>query len=93
MHTHETIAHVGVDGSKRHLDVASSEGSSVKRFDNWPHGREQLLPRLPPPDRCQIVLESTGVYLVELVDFLIEHDYAVAVVLPSRVRDFARGMG
>ena len=37
--------------------------------------------------------ESTGSYHVELVDFLIERNYAVAVVLPSRVRDFARGMG
>ena len=66
---------------------------NVKRFDNLPHGLEQLLAQLPPPDRCQIVLESTGIYHADLVDFLVEHDYAVAVVLPSRVRDFARGMG
>ena len=39
------------------------------------------------------MLESTGAYHVELVDFLVERNYAVAVVLPSRVRDFARGMG
>ena len=54
-HTLETISHVGVDVSKRHLDVASSGGSSVKRFDNLPHGLEQLL-RGPP----QVVTDLVG---------------------------------
>ena len=93
MHTHDAFCHVGIDVAKPHLDVASSESSSVKRFDNEPRGFEKLLAQLPPPDRCRIVLESTGAYHVELVDFLVERDYAVAVVLPSRVRDFARGLG
>jgi len=90
---HTATSHVGIDVSKIHLDVASSETSTVKRFDNEPRGFEKLLTQLPPPDQCQIVLESTGVYHVELVDLLVERDYAVAVVLPSRVRNFARGMG
>jgi transposase len=93
MHTHDAICHVGIDVAKVHLDVASSQISAVKRFDNEPCGFEKLLAQLPAPDRCQIVLESTGAYHVELVDFLVERDYAVAVILPSRVRDFARGMG
>lgn len=93
MHTHDAICHVGIDVAKPHLDVASSQASTVKRFDNEPGGLEQLLVQLPPPDQCQIVLESTGAYHLELVDCLVEHGYAVAVVLPSRVRDFARGMG
>jgi len=93
MHTHEAFCHVGIDVAKPHLDVSSSQTSAVKRFDNEPRGWEQLLAQLPPPDQCQIVLESTGAYHVELVDCLVERDYSVAVVLPSRVRDFARGMG
>lgn len=93
MHTHDAFCHVGIDVAKPHLDVAFSESSSVKRFDNEPCGFQKLLAQLPPPERCQIVLESTGAYHVELVDFLVERDYAVAIVLPSRVRDFARGMG
>lgn len=93
MHTHDAICHVGIDVAKPHLDVASSQTSPVKRFDNEPGGFETLQAQLPPADQCQIVLESTGAYHVELVDFLVERGYAVAVVLPSRVRDFARGMG
>lgn len=93
MHTHDAICHVGIDVAKPHLDVSSSQASAVKRFDNEPRGFEKILAWLPPADQCQIVLESTGAYHVELVDFLVERGYAVAVVLPSRVRDFARGMG
>lgn len=93
MHTHDAFCHVGIDVAKPQLDVAFSGSSSVKRFDNQPRGFETLRAQLPSPDRCQIVLESTGAYHVELVEFLVEHQYAVAVVLPSRVRDFARGLG
>ena len=93
MHAHDAFCHVGMDVAKPHLDVASSETSSVQRFDNEPRGFEKLLAQLPPPDRCQIVLESTGAYHAAAVEFLVERGYAVAVVLPSRVRDFARGMG
>lgn len=93
MHAHDTFCHVGMDVAKPHLDIAFSESSAVKRFDNEPRGFEKLLAQLPPPDQCQIVLESTGAYHAAVVEFLVERGYAVAVVLPSRVRDFARGMG
>jgi transposase len=93
MQTNDTHVHLGIDVSKANLDVASSESSRLLRVANDPGGFQKLLEQLPPPDRCQIVLESTGAYHVELVDFLVERDYAVAVVLPSRVRNFARGLG
>lgn len=85
--------HVGIDVAKPHLDVASSDSKAVLRFDNDRSGFEKLLPQLPPPEHCQIVLESTGVYHAALVEFLLDRNFQVAVVLPSRVRDFARGMG
>jgi transposase len=93
MQPHDAFCHIGMDVAKPHLDVASSQSSSVKRFDNEPRGFEKLLAQLPPPDHCQIVLESTGAYHVAVVEFLVERGYAVAVALPSRVRHFARGMG
>jgi transposase len=93
MSTHHAFCHVGIDVAKAHLDVASSQASAVVRVDNEPDGFEHLLMKLPPPEQCQIVLESTGVYHAELVQCLVERDYHVAIVLPSRVRDFARGMG
>lgn len=93
MHTHEAFCHVGIDVAKPHLDVAFSGSSAVKRFDNEPRGFEKLFAQLPPPDQCQIVLESTGAYHAAVVEFLVERGFAVAVVLPSRVRDFARGLG
>lgn len=85
--------HVGIDVAKPHLDVASSHSNTVTRFDNNQHGFEKLVKQLPPKDHCQIVLESTGVYHTELVDFLLDQEFNVAIVLPSRVRNFAKGMG
>jgi transposase len=88
-----TFHHVGIDVAKPHLDVASSHSNSVTRFDNNQRGFEKLVQQLPSHDQCQIVLESTGVYHADLVDFLLEKQFKVAVVLPSRVRDFAKGIG
>jgi len=88
-----TFHHVGIDVAKPHLDVASSHSNAVTRFDNNQHGFDKLVKQLPSKDQCQIVLESTGVYHAGLVDFLLEKQFHVAVVLPSRVRDFAKGMG
>ena len=51
MHTHEAFCHVGIDIAKVHLDVASSEASAVKRFDNEPRGFDSLAAQLPPPDQ------------------------------------------
>jgi len=85
--------HVGIDVAKPHLDVASSHSNAVSRFNNDLTGFEKLLKQLPTPEKCQIVLEATGIYHVPLVDFLLNHNFHVAVILPSRVRDFARGMG
>lgn len=93
MHTHDAFFHLGIDVAKPHLDVAAAHDATVTRFPNSPAGFQKLRAHLPPPQQCQIVLESTGVYHVPLVDFLVDQHYAVAVILPSRVRDFARGMG
>jgi transposase len=88
-----TYIHFGIDVSKRTLDIASSQNSAVRHCDNDPEGYQKLLQDLPAPQNCQIVLESTGIYHVGVVQFLIERDYQVAVVPPDRVRHFAHSQG
>lgn len=89
------LGHVGIDVSKQHLDVASSHSPSISRFTNNDDGFRQLLAALsalPTPGQVQVVIESTGVYHFDVLVFLVEHGYAVAVVSPARVRAFAHAM-
>ena len=86
------FTHVGVDVSKRNLDVATSQSKSLLRVTNDQTGFHKLLKTLPPPDQAQIVVESTGIYHFDLFVFLAERGYRVAVVSPARVRAFAQAM-
>jgi transposase len=86
------LIHVGIDVSKRQLDVAASQSKSIKQFPNTADGFQLLLRSLPPATQTQIVIESTGVYHFDLLVYLAENDYRVAVVPPGRVRAFAKAM-
>lgn len=86
------LFHVGIDVCKQHLDVASSQSRSITRFTNSEEGFRLLLLSLPPAANSQVVMESTGIYHLDLLMFLVEHNYPVAVVSPARVRAFAHAM-
>lgn len=86
------LVHIGVDVSKEQLDVASSQSAAIVRVSNDIAGFQKLLAELPAADRTQIVVESTGIYHFEMLLFLLERDYRVAVVSPTRVRAFAHAM-
>lgn len=86
------LIHVGIDVSKQQLDVASSQLRSINRFANTPDGFTLLLKSLPPATHTQVVMESTGVYHFDLLVYLAENNYPVAVVPPGRVRAFAKAL-
>lgn len=92
MKTGELFSSVlGVDVSKAKLDVAF-EGETVT-IDNT---REAILKELVAridSKSTMVVMEATGGYEDQLVTLLHEHDIALAVVNPRRVRDFAKGIG
>jgi transposase len=92
-HAIDPRIHIGIDVSKARLDVAMSDSSSLLAVDNDHKGFQKLLKRLPPPDRCQVVMEATGTYHFDAFLCLNEHGYYVAVVPPIRVRAFATGAG
>lgn len=81
---------IGIDVSKGRLDVAGSNGerlsvsaADLQKLVSWVGKRR--------PDL--IVLEATGGYEREAVAALLAKGWAVAVVNPRQVRDFARATG
>jgi len=84
---------VGIDVSKRHLDVAVAGSQEVVRWPNEAAGIAGLVEALGGQAPGLIVLEATGGYEMAAVRSLQEAGLAVAVVNPRQARDFARASG
>ena len=84
---------VGIDVSKATLDAFLASDKTELSCPNDQCGFEKILARLPKPQTCLIVVESTGVYHQALVAALLDKNHDVAVVNPGRVREFAKGTG
>ena len=82
---------VGVDVSKAKLDVAL-EGETMTFKNTRTAILESLIGRIDS-ETTIVVMEATGGYEGLLVKLLHEHNVALAVVNPRRVRDFAKGIG
>ena len=80
-----SLIHIGIDVSKSHLDVANSASSKLVRLTNDQAGFKKLRQMFPDPQQVQIVVESTGIYHLEMALDLAENQYQVAVVMPGRV--------
>jgi len=84
---------VGVDVSKGKLDVAVLGEKQVHQVDNTEAGIAELVEQMQELGPELIVVEATGGYQRAVVDSLFRSGLAVAVVNPSRVRQFARAYG
>src|SRR5215213_8252704 len=87
-----TSSYVGIDVSKDKLDVAEL-GGGVWQVDNSPDGIAQLVKEMVELQPELIVVEATGGYKRAAVDALFHAGLCVAVVNPTRVRQFARAGG
>lgn len=85
--------YVGVDVSKQQLDVAVSPNGSRGRFPNDDVGFDQLATWLGDPAGVLVVFEATGGYQTAAVAALAQAGFAVVVVNPRWVRDYARSQG
>jgi len=93
---HSTNVFVGIDVSKRTLDIAAC-------VDNQPTGSwsvsndqdsiNQLVKQLAKLHPAAVVLEATGSLESALVAALAAASLSVAVVNPRQVRDFAKAVG
>jgi transposase len=90
---------IGIDVSKARLDVAarlSRQELWLEGFDNQTEGIEQLAQRLRSLGKASsilIVIESTGSYHRAAAYRLSSLGFAVSVVNPRQMRDFARSIG
>lgn len=85
-------AWIGVDVSKKYLDVAAISGAPA-RLGNDADGRRALVLRLKSQDVRGVVVEATGGLERPVMAALIEANIPVSLVNPARVRRFAEGTG
>lgn len=89
----QSTSYVGVDVSKRHLDVAFSGVAKIWRTTNDQTGIATLTGRMRQLARPQLVCEATGGYTRELAATLASAAIPLSRVNPRHVRDFARATG
>lgn len=83
---------VGIDVSKRQLDVHIRPSGDQWSVTNDEVGHDELVRRLEQFKPELIVLEATGGYQSQAVAALALKQLPVAVVNPRQVRDFAKAM-
>ena len=91
--TTSTGKFAGIDVSKDKLDVAVLGEKQAWQVDNTEVGILELVEQMEELEPELIVVEATGGYQRAVVDGLFRSGLAVAVVNPSRVRQFARACG
>ena len=84
---------VGIDIAKANGEVFVAPQRTRLSFDNNSEGIASLIPQLPAPGTCLVVVEATGGYERLLVAELVDAGHCVAVANPRQVRDYARGIG
>ncbi|GMT48971.1 MAG: IS110 family transposase [bacterium] len=84
---------VGIDVSKKQLDVAVRPSGKTFESSNNTNGIRCLAKKMERLNPTLIVLEATGSYHKALVLELSSHDLPVVVMNPRQVRDFAKSVG
>jgi len=84
---------VGIDISMRSLEVAFHGMNKIYSFFNNAEDISRLIVFLLEKRTTLVVVEATGGYEKALVQALNSSSIPVSVVLPKRIRDFARAQG
>lgn len=85
--------YVGIDVSKAQLDVAIWENDETWEYSHDAEGMEELVKHLKSHKPRLIVLEASGGLEQAVVAEMYLEELPVAVVNPTRVRNFARSTG
>lgn len=84
---------VGIDVSKKFLDVYAEADQGATRIENNPEGLPWLIERMQEVQPGLIAMEATGGYERRAAQALFEAGFPVAIVNPTRVRRFAQALG
>lgn len=85
--------HVGIDVAKDSMEVMVHENQEKWNFTNNEDGIAKLITKMKKLGPSLIVLEATGGYEATIAAELHSIGFAVAVVNPRHIRDFARSVG
>lgn len=85
--------YVGIDVAKEKLDIAVQGETKASQAKNDEEGIAKLVEKMKMQKPELIVVEATGGYQREVVMAIYEAGLPVAVVNPSRVRQYARAKG
>jgi transposase len=84
---------VGIDVSKKFLDVYVEGDQESTRVANNPEGIAQLVEQMKMVEPKLIAMEATGGYERRAAKAFSEAGFPVAIVNPTRVRRFAQAIG
>ena len=84
---------IGIDISKSSFDVFVLEENKASEMVNDAEGIKQCIKLCHEIQPELIVMDATGGYEMLLASHLQAEGFAVAIVTPRRIRDFARAMG
>ena len=84
---------IGIDVAKQYFDLHCLKTRQDRRMENSADGIRQCVAFCNETSVELIVMEATGGYELALASTLQAEGFAVAVVNPRRVRDFARAAG
>jgi transposase len=84
---------IGIDVSKRQLDVHLHPSGITQRFANDPAGRVALLAWMAPHRPMRVVFEASGAYHRDLEEALAKAALVAVKVNPWHARRFAEALG
>jgi transposase len=87
------MSNVGIDVSKKYLDIAIRPTAERFRVENDEAGLAELVKRLSKVSCQRIVVEPSGGYELELVHTLARMKLPVVVVNARQIRQFAQATG
>lgn len=93
MRTSNSDLYVGIDVSKKMLDVDSYPQSHQMQFSNDEAGCQELCAKLLELTPRSVIVEATGGLEIAVVGALAMAGLAVVVINPKQGRDFAKAIG
>lgn len=84
---------IGIDVGSEHLDVNWHDSKRVARFDNSRSGIKCAVKWIAAREPCQVMVEATGGYELEVLDALVQAQLPAVRVNPRQARHFARALG
>lgn len=88
-----SVQHIGIDVSKRQLDVYVHPAGIIKAFPNKEQGFEELAIFLKRFTVARVVAEATGGLEMPVLFALSEHGFTVCRINPRWMKDFSKAWG